>query len=538
MIQAIVNLTEQTLRYAPQDQPLQQTLKPWLDRALTQAQTTDTPRITTYVLGTLGHWYEQQQQWQQAQVLTQAALDQANRLNAPEILTPWQWQQGRILSRQGQPAQALASYAQAIQNLTELRQDLIAMQPDVQFSFRDQVEPIYREYVQLLLADLPTQGSDPLTPLQAEHLTTARNTIELLQLAELQNYLREACNTATPKSIDQIDPKAAVIYPIVLNQRLEVIVSMPGQALKHYGTEFDRQTATQLVNQLRASLNPEIAPTSGLPAAQRFYDWLIRPIAADLKAQSSETLVFVLDDFLRQIPMSVLHDGQNYLIENYNIVLTPGLQLFQTANSSPSLSQSGLLLAGLSESRQGFPSLPAVVQEFTQINQIRPAQILLNQAFTQTNLAQSLSDRPPAIVHLATHGQFSSNPNRTFLLTWNDRINLNQLKQWLQQNTLQQQLQLLILSACQTAKGDDRASLGLAGMAIRSGATSTIATLWAVQDQATANIMTDLHRYLKADPVNPAAALRKAQLNQLHNPENQHPYYWAGIVIAGNWKFS
>ena len=91
------------------------------------------------------------------------------------------------------------------------------------------------------------------------------------------------------------------------------------------------------------------------------------------------------------------------------------------------------------------------------------------------------------------------------------------------------------MSACQTAAGDTQAALGLAGVAVRSGARSTVATLWSIQDNSTAELMTQFYRVLKNSEISKAEALRQAQLSLLRDPKYQHPFYWSAFVLVGNW---
>jgi len=446
---------------------------------------------------------------------------------------------GRILHRQGQISEAIAAYSQAVDRLSLLRKDLLATTPDIQFSFRKDVEPIYRQLVQLLLMGEPSQAN----------LQRVRTVIEALQLAELNNFFQEACLDTHPQQIDQIDPNAAVIYSIILPDRLAVILSRAGQPLHYYATplssppgsnpEFRDQTAESVVKKvyrdLLATLNPFVNSPNRLGPSQQLYDWLIRPAAAELEQSHVKTLVFVLDGVLQGIPVAALHDGEHYLIENYSIALTPGLQLLPT-RSLP-VTQLSVLAGAISEARSGFSSLPNVAREVEDIAAAVPTHILLNQEFTRNQLTTNLETTATPIVHLATHGQFSSQADRTFLLTWDGRIDVKELDQLLQVREQQNRspIELLILSACQTAAGDDRASLGLAGVALRSGARSTIATLWSVQDQSTAELMVQLYAALNQPNTNKAEALRQAQLALLRSPNYQNPYYWAAFVLVGNW---
>jgi CHAT domain-containing protein/outer membrane protein assembly factor BamD (BamD/ComL family) len=526
-IDAAIHIAEQGLNWKLDSATAQ--IKQLLDRAAYRAEQLGDPLVTIAVQGMIGHFYEHQDNLDLALKYTRLAIIQGEGLEAyPETTIPWHWQEGRLLQAQGRP-EAIAAYDQTVSDLARLRQDLATTDQDIQFSFRDQIEPIYKEYVQLLLTHLNVLAPE----IQQQRLIKARETIESLQLTELQDFLKEACNTYKPQSSGQIPPKTALIYPIVLDHRLEVITALPNQPLFHHSIDLAPKTVNTIVNQLRSSLNPEISAETGLPAAQKLYDWMIRPLEPQLK--DIETLIFVPNGFLRNIPLGVLHDGDHYLIENYNLALTTGLQLIDNGSNQKD-NQPTILLAGLSQARQGFAALSFVEQELQTIAAQLPSTVLLNQNFSPANLQSSLNDRSPSVVHLATHGQFSSNSNQTFLLTWNDRLNLNQIRQWLRNKPLD----LLVLSACQTAKGDDRAELGLAGMAVKSGAASTIATLWNVSDQATAQLMTDFYANwrspnTKNNPQTKAQALRQAQLNQLNTKHHRHPYYWAGVVLIGDW---
>ena len=508
-----------------------------LAKAVKQAKELTDTRAQSYALGELGHLYEQTQQFSEALTLTQTALSLAQGVQADDIAVNWLWQQGRIEKAKGNIETAITAYEQAVDSLTSLRQDLIQTSPEVQFSFRDCVEPVYRQLVQLLL-----QNVDSLPQIiKQQHLEKSRKTIEALQLAELENFFHQACLTYKPQPIDKIDPKAAVIYPILLERRLEVVVSLAGQPLQHYGTNLSLQEESKVFDELRQSLNLAFLPDEVLPSAQKLYDWLLRPAEKEIELQGIKTLVFVLDGFLRSVPMAVLHDRQQFLIQKYSIALTPGLQLLESRHLLPQQFQA--LTAGLAEARQGFAELPGVKQEIKQITNYVHAKILLNEKFTRPNVQKQIEEVPFSIVHLATHGEFSSKAKDTFLLTWEDRINVKDLDRWLKgassklsKNAPRQPIELLVLSACQTAKGDNRAALGLAGVAIRSGARSTLATLWSVQDKSTADLIAEFYRLLTQKVVSKAEALRQAQLSLLNSPQYKHPYYWSGFVLVGNWR--
>ncbi len=534
-----------------------------LTTAAQQANALADLRAESFALGNLGNAYEQTQRVAEAQQLTQRALILAQASNAPDIAYRWQWQLGRLLTRQGQHQAAIAAYDEAVNGLRSLRNDLVSSNLDLQFTFRESVEPIYREFVSLLLRPDGGQTSQA-------NLIKARTVIESLQLAELDNYFREACLTGKITQIDRVDPTAAVIYPIVLSDRIEVVISWPDQTLRHYATPIPQADLEKLLSDTRRVLGDLRFRSGRLPIklAQDVYNLLLRPAEADLQASGVKTLVFVLDGALRNIPMAVLHDGQQYLVEKYSIAFTPSLQLL---SPKPLAEQKiRVLIGGLSEARQGFAALPGVKAEVKQIQAELPAQVLFNQNFTSQMIQNQIASVPFPVVHLATHGQFSSSADDTFILAWDSRINVRQLGEVLRsrEEVTQTPIELLVLSACQTAEGDRRATLGLAGVAVRSGARSTLATLWPVDDQATFLFMTQFYRELTKPGITKAEAIRQAQLlllrggtgtasekrgiqvlstedgTRYNSPLQEQktipnqfsqPYFWAPFVLVGNW---
>ena len=509
-----------------------------LATAIQQAKNLGDSRAESYALGNLGKLYEQTQQWSNAQNLTEQALLLAQAMNASDIAYQWQWQLGRILKAKGEIEPATAAYKVAFNTLQSLRGNLVAINRDVQFSFRESVEPVYRQLVDLLLQPSPYQGGVPSNegePSQV-NLKQAREVIESLQLAELDNFFRTACLEGQAVAIDRIaQTEAAVIYPIILEDRLDVILSLPQQPLRHYAIAVSQQQVEDVLAQLRVNLEKPYTTPEGKSLAQQVYNWLLRPIEADLAQSQVKTLVFVLDGSLRNVPMAALYDGKQYLVEKYAIALTPGLRLL---NPKP-LKQEKLraLLAGLTEQRHGFIALLNVDRELNEIKSEVSSLVLLNQAFTSLTLQQELDSAPFDIVHLATHGQFSSDPDRTFILAWDKPIKVNELKDLLRTRSeiRPDAIELLVLSACETAEGDKRAALGLAGVAVQAGARSTLASLWTVDDESGARLISQFYRELATKTVTKAEALRQAQLSLLRDPDYRYPALWAPYVLVGNW---
>lgn len=499
--------------------------------ALQHARTLRDARVESYATGTLGNLYEQTQQWADATKLTQQALLIAQTLNADDIAYQWQWQLGRLFNQQRDIPAAIVAYTEALKNLQAIRYDLVTVNPDVQFSFRDKVEPVYRQFVDLLLQ--PHNGEEP----SQENIRQARDTIEALQLAELDNFFRAAC--LAPKQeldtvVDQEDPTTAIFYATILSDRIEVILKLPQQPLRHYATYVPQSHVEQTLTSLRRNIAEPDALRQSQSESQQVYGWLIQPAAEAIAQSNIKTLVFVLDGLLRNIPMAALYNGHQYLIEQYAIALSPSLKLFDPRPLYPD--ELNALAGGLDQARQGFSSLPYVSDELAQIQSEVQSEVLLNQDFTAEAFQKEVDSRPFSIVHLATHGQFSSNPDETFILAWDRAINVNELNTLLRSRDQQRQpLELLVLSACETAAGDQRAVLGLAGVAIRAGARSTVASLWSVSDESTALLMNQFYKELINQAQPRAEALRRAQLALLNTPEYQLPIFWAPYVLVGNW---
>ena len=497
-----------------------------LAAAISEASKMGDLRRESEAIGNLGTLYEREGQLEQAQELSEKALLISQTINASDLSYQWQWQLGRIFRAKGEREQAIAAYSKSVDDLTALRSDLVAVSSEVQFSFQENVEPVYRQLVDLLLQPSSNEASQT-------DLKQAREVLESLQVAELDNFFRDACLDTEQVQIDRLDPNAAIVYTIILKDRLEVIVAVPGQPLRNYTTAIPQEEIEINLTSLLSSLKlPQRQLNSEL--LQQLHRWLIAPIEADLAANQIDTIVFVPDGILRNVPPAVFHDGERYLIEQYSVAIAPSLRLI--APEPVSIAEQELLLAGISDTRQNFPSLPGVGEEIKQINTLYPAEVLLNSSFTENNFNQTIEDSNYKIVHLATHGKFSSNLEDTFVLTWDERINIDELRNIISADKQQlEPIELLVLSACETATGDKQAALGLAGIAVRSGAKSTLASLWAVSDRATVMLMTNFYQELTKSNITKAEAIRRAQQSVLQNEEFSHPYFWSAFTLVGNW---
>lgn len=524
----------------------------WLNQGLALANHLEDRRAASFALGELGHLAECQNRWATALDLTlQAQVAATDRLTSADSLYLWQWQAGRIHRQQGRTEAAIAAYNQAVETLESIRTEILVADQDVQLDFRDTVEPIYRELIALQLAtvapDLQAakQADQPSSdsPKTAAVLESALVTADALRLAELQNYFGNDCilNPVAQARVDLLaqSSRTAVISSVILADRTALIANIPGQPPELIWVA-DNQTLRDTVIAFRLGLERYFNEVYDTTPGLALYDRLIRPLEPALQAAQIDTLVFVHDGFLRSVPMAALYDGQQFLIEKYAIATTPALTL--TAPESDRLETFQALVLGSSQAVtvEGivFTPLPAVPREVEAVvNTLPGSQVYLDEAFSQGQLRQALSTRSYPVLHFATHGQFSPDPANTFIVTGQgEKVTFGQLETFVRSGAQgNEKIDLVVLTACETATGDDRATLGLAGVAIRAGARSAIATLWRVDDPVTAQLTQDFYQYLKDPTLNKAQALQKAQIAALRQGGRITPGKWAPFLLVGNW---
>ena len=511
-----------------------------LGQGVSIAQNIEDERALSFALGELGHVYECRQDYAQALKLTQRARWTAEQdQSAKDSLYRWEWQTGRILKAQGQLNEAIGVYEGAIATLETIRDELLVANRDLQFDFRDTVEPIYRQLIALKLETLP---SPLVKSVDANaNLTSVLQTADSLKLAELQNYFGDECDLRGIErenaDLAAATPNTAVFSSIILQDRTAIVLNLPDGQQKIAQIAIDDERLREEINQFRLGLESFFDQYDPQPA-QKVYDWLIRPFEADLQPQI-ETLVFVQDGILRSIPMGALHDGEQFLIQKYAIATTPSLSL-TTPNPSNRQNLRALAL-GLSESAsidgRDYPPLPYVRQEIDQVQQqLQRSKLLLNKEFTPQRLQQELEENTYPIIHIATHGVFGTVPEDTFLVTGSkQKLTINELDTLIRTTEGTEPLELLTLTACQTAIGDERSALGLAGVAVQAGAKSALASLWSIEDAATAQMANRFYQGLNNPGTNKAQALREAQVALLEGGQYAHPAYWAPYILIGNW---
>jgi CHAT domain-containing protein len=498
--------------------------------AATAADGLHNATLASLARGGLGKLYLRVGRTGEASRLTDEALLAAQRGPSPELSYKWDWQQARLARQQGNSDAALAGYRRAVAELQSVRQDIPVEYHDGRSSYRTTFGPLYLEFGDLLLrraAADPTHG--------APFIREARDAIEQLKESELQDYFRDSCITsfeARHQSIETIAPGTAVLYPISLPDRLELLVSF-GTEQRQFTAPVTEPALRNEVQRFRELLEKRTTNEYLVPARQ-LYDQIIRPLDPLLTEHRIDTLVIVPDSVLRIIPFAALHDGRKFLIERYATAIAPSMHLIdpKPLGAGPRVA----LVLGISQSVQGFGDLPNVVREVNAVHEIEGGKELVNDAFTGASFAGELKSVPYNIVHIASHGQFNADPKQTFLLAYDGQLNIDQLETDIKYSDRRDKvLELLVLSACETATGDDRAALGLAGVALKAGARSALASLWYVSDQAAGELVVDFYRALQQPGQSKAQALRTAQRALVASQRFAHPAYWASFLLIGNW---
>lgn len=501
------------------------------------AETAGDQRALSYALGYEGAQYEFEKRDADALALTRRAVFLAQEAHSPDALYRFERQAGRLLAKEHQREAAIEAYRRAVATLQTIRND-VSMRfgnRNAHSSFRNAAGGTFFE-----LADLLLQRAASLAPGDEQQalLREARDTAELLKAAELEDYFQDDCVNIVKskiKKIESLSPKAAVVYIIALPDRTEILMGLPSGKIERFQAEVNDEKLTETVRNFRQGLEDRTSD-SYFADGQQLWEWLIKPIEPLMESNHLDTLVFVPDGALRTVPMSALYDGQKFLVQKYAIAVTPGLQLMESAPAARR--KPNVMIGGISEARDGFPALVNVPTEVAHLQDVfHQKSSLMNGSFLHDAIGDRIASEPYTIVHIASHGHFDDDVRKSFVLTYDKHMTLDDIERFIRPAQLRDQgLDLLTLSACQTAAGDDRAALGLAGVAVKAGARAAFATLWFVNDAASSQLVSDFYTELSTHPERTKAqALQAAQIKLLSNEHYSHPCFWGPYLIIGNW---
>ncbi len=501
--------------------------------ALELVRDSDQPRLSSQAAGLLGEFYLRARRPDDALEMARLATFASQGIGATDLSYRWQWLSGRALQAKGDLPQAQQAMERALTDLAEVRSSLLTGIRGRREPFRQRVGPLFQDHADILL----TQAAGAPAPKAQQLRRRARQVIEAFKSAEMQDYFLDDCVVdldIANTDLDNLDPKTAVLYPVLLENRSVMLISIAG-TIHQFPVAAGADQIGRVAQQFRRSLERR-SSHQYRGQARRLYTWLLKDAEALLGDANIDTLVFVPDGSLRSIPLAALYDGKQFVVERFAVATTPGLSL--TDPKPIARRQPQFLINGLTDAVQGFPALPSVEAELASLGELFPNQVTLlkNQQFIAENVEQEMTQRPYNIVHFASHGEFQADVSQSFLLTYDARLNMDQLDDFMQLRRFSDDpVELLTLSACRTAAGDDRAALGLAGIAIRAGARSALGTLWYINDRATSELITRFYGQLGEGQQSKAGALALAQRALIADRRYQHPGYWAPFLLIGNW---
>jgi len=483
-----------------------------------------------------------------------------------EILYRLQWQLGKLFKSQEKWEQASYAYQQAKQALEMLRK--MGTKPS-----QTVYQQVYYELVDILLTRYEKENRQEL-------LKEVVETVELFKQAELENYFQDDCLVTgnADRVENHLGNQTVVFYPILFpkaagTRSVELLLISPNKKIKWIkppdawrSINEDIEIFKEKVEAFRQTLeNPPRENPPGKSGKQRgnaLYQLLIKPIENQLK--NIKVLVFVPDGILRTIPLVALFDGQEFVVEkHYAVVTIPGLSLTKSVGT-PLRKNPRILLAGMSQEVSltksvSFSQLSKTQEALRAIQRLYPdrSRVIQDEEFLISQLKQEMYKIPSnTIMHLHTHATFGKEQKDTFLLTYNtkldqnDRLTMDRLEDIFSIGELRHSpIELLTLGACETAKGDEQAALGLAGVAFKSGARSVLATLWRVDERFTSKLMEGFYKRLKAGQSR-VHALQGAQREIMSLKESREGIvprdgsektssliarYWAPFILIGDW---
>lgn len=371
-----------------------------------------------------------------------------------------------------------------------------------------------------------------------DQVERAQAIIERYRQAELQSVFGSECVAARePLRPADLAAGEMLLYPVLLKDRVELIYARSGS------DRFERLTSPERVGReeiARLAQLMALEASSGgdgwREPAHRLFDIIVKPVLA--QAPDAATLIVVPDGPLRSIPFAaLLDDQQRFLVERARVVVAPALGY---ADPGRPIARDPRSVLALSLAREvdlpagKFPKLEGTTEE---ARAAAGSSGLLIEDFRKTDLERGLASRRIDVLHMSTHASFNGRADRAFIVANGEAIRLGELRGMIADNQARGDLlNLLVLGACETAVGDDQASMGLAGAAVQAGAQSALASLWQVNDLGTAALMRAFYDNLRQGK-SKAEALQTAQLSLIRSgPEFANPNIWSAFVLLGGWR--
>ena len=477
----------------------------------------------------LGIWAIEFREYETAKKYLNKALMTAVNGHYPEITCQCQWHLGRISKTLEKWNDSIKYYQRSIKTLENIRHHFYDGYKLNQFS--EEIRPIYEELSEVYIQKAKHHHGKK----QEQYLIHAMTALENLKQAEFENFYKDECIlNDEAKMITRTVSGTALIYPVVLENKLVLITTLSDKIIFK---ELD--VKSEKINYHAKKFKESVLNMNegDLYYANKFYDWFIRPIKKELTLQQVERLIISPGLSLGLIPFSALHDGKKFLIEQYELITVPAITLSKQASLKSDKNR--VLLCGLSQ------GLPGVKDEIKKISEIMGdnCSILMDSQFTYANIKKELKLKKYNIIHFTTHAWFGNSLSDTFIKAYDMNISMDHLEQLVKVRKYdRQKLDLIVLNGCQTAMGNERAWLGLAGAALKAGAKNAVATLWRIEDKSSSQIMIDFYTHLVQSKEIKTYILQKALLNYLKNPVHQSiqskayyekMFFWAPYIYVG-----
>ena len=475
---------------------------------------------------------------------------------------------GNLSSKANHLELAIVFYKQSINVREAIRKDIRKLDKDIQQSYLETISSSYKRLADLLIqqdriiealqvldllkvqeledyfknikgSDRSAQGvrllepekaiSDKLLAVSFDNSQEINN-----QLASQIQQLPKSEINKVPDYLQKIPQGTALLYPLILGDRLEIILFSPNTVPISRTVKISQKELETLVIDFRAALIDAGSEDVKEPATQ-LYQLLIKPIEAELVQAKTTTILYAPDGILRYIPIAALYDGKQWLAEKYRISNLIAYSLFDFSaqpKNSPNI-LAGAFGGKAGEKKFGQTALPATIREVQAIaNSFNNSVTLIEDQFSRQAIESKFKNHN--ILHLATHAEFNIGvPDNSFIIFGNgDKIRLNEITDWQIPN-----IDLIVLSACQTGVGklgDGVEILGFGYQVQKAGAKQAIASLWKVDDAGTQALMTAFYGELQKGDVTVTEALRRAQVALIKSPQYNHPNYWSAFFAIGN----
>ena len=515
--------------------------------------------LLAHSTGYLGKLYENEKKLDISLLYTKKALFFSKTGHYPEILYELQWQLGRIYKKKGDIRLAKNYYYKAINTLKLIRNEFFQGYRHKSNFFYENIRPVFTELVKIYINDYKLENNNFIN-IDIKEAKQLIKIFEILKISNLQNYFKDECIIPENQEINDISnipDNVGIIYPVILEdylalffikknevkyckidqnaEKIEFIAKQYRELLESQNNALESKQNIELLNtqndesetkQYKDLLEPQ---NEIIDISNNLYNWLIRPYEKELS--KVETLIISPDASLYLVPFAALHDGNKYLIEKKAVLTIPCIYL-TNFDQIIHKQDNNNLISGLTSNHNEFGLLPDVKNEIETIRDIIGGKILSGKDYTRDNLFKSFEQNNFSIVHIASHGVFGKTNEDTFLLTNNDKITMDDLKQLIDCNKARNhKVDLMVLSACQTALGDERASYGMAGTAIKTGVKSVIATLWSINDDIAVIIMKYFYKKYASSSLSKVQSFQFAQKQMIK--QKYKICDWASFQLIG-----